>query len=352
MRPWTSLLDADTASAAVAHLAKASSKLGGLSSEDQNTISGIFKATEEPSIPLAHLSTFLTLKVYRPFTDTLGQPNIFERSFTVDIDEPTVTRLLNETDPEATALVTKLAETCPSVVRLLASVLDAQADLLGQAALLPVVAQLLDLPDPVQFTQSKDRLLLTAYKALGSKSVDVSNAARSVLIRAADPEGLSRLLGEVDLKTFSEAHAQLALDLAKIGKPEHLAGITHVLSIALQQIARSCSDEGDLEMATLETLILTCELSSPPVASWSPGLGLIGSINHLCRAPSLGHLGRACRASHHQCHQRPPGCRSRGGPGDPAGRACITQGLVRATASPGNAFLQQARRAVRDDVDL
>lgn len=231
--------------------------MNGLTSSHQTTLSEIFQAPRSPSKPLSHLSTFLPLGVYSPFTDVLSSPNIFETTIDVQLDEAKIKALLDSEDGTAQQLITKLAEVVPSVCGLVSSILSAEPERLSSAALLPTVAQILGASEAVDIGDGEHRLILTALGALTDRSGAPSGAARSILCLVKDQTALSRLISEIDVQAFSVQHSSLAIDLAQSHGADASASIRHLVQLALRKIARACSDEKELDETSMRIITNT-----------------------------------------------------------------------------------------------
>lgn len=259
LSPWTRLLDAVAATTITALLAKTASKLKGLPTTLQTTLSEVFKATRDSGIPLAHFATFIDLGLYRPFTDILSSPDIFEHVGDINLDEVALKALLDESKDEARALVAGLVKVSPAVAKSVAAILAADHDRLASSSMLPIAAELLDLPKPFDIGEAQQRLLLTALDTLRHDSGHLQEAARRVLCLVSDRSSLTRLITEIDLRSFTTSHAKLAVELAKQNGPELSPSITHLVQLALQQTARACSGEGDLSEDALDVISNTRE---------------------------------------------------------------------------------------------
>jgi hypothetical protein len=63
------------------------------------------------------------------------------------------------------------------------------------------------------------------------------------------------LLSSVDLRTFTPALIDVALDFTRQGRADLEATVCHLVQVALQRVARVCSAEGDLDLEDLDLLI-------------------------------------------------------------------------------------------------
>ena len=240
-------------------LAKAASKLKDLPIRLQTTISEVFKATRDSKIPLEHFSTFMDLDLYRPFIEILSSPDIFEHFADIRLDAAALKALLDDTNDEARTLVAGLVKVSPDVAKSVAAIVAADPDRLGSASMLPIAAELLDLPKPFELGDAQQRLLVTSLEALRKGSAVYQAAARRVLSLSSDHSALTRLITEIDLRSFTSPHAKLAVELAKQNNAELSPSVVHLVQLALQQIARACSGEGELSGDALDIISDTRE---------------------------------------------------------------------------------------------
>lgn len=259
LSPWTRLLDAENATTITGLLAKAAGKLKDLPISLQATISAVFKATRDSKIPLEHFSTFMDLDLYRPFIDILSLPDIFEHVADIRLDAAAVKILLDKINDEARTLVAGLVKVSPDVAKSVAAILAADSDRLGSDSMLPIAAELLDLPRPFDLGDAQQCLSLTALDSLRKGSNVYQAAARRVLSLVPDHSSLTRLITEIDLRSFTSPHAKLAIELAKQNNADLSPSVVHLVQLALQQIARACSGEGDLSEDALDLISDTRE---------------------------------------------------------------------------------------------
>lgn len=253
--PWTSLLDSESAKEATHSIAKAISKVKEVSASLQITLSGIFVATRDPAVPLAHLSTFLAQHVYLPFIDILSSPDILETKFTIDISAKETQSLLSESSQEAVTLLTRLVEVSPQIAQSISDLVEKDGKLWGQARNLTLARALLDSPVPITLGDSEEVLAKTALQAAQTGSLEMRNVGRQILLLLPNQAMVHRLLSSVDLNAFSPAFVDLACEMAKSGQAELVGSIRHLFQVALQRVARFCSAEGDLEIKDIELLL-------------------------------------------------------------------------------------------------
>jgi hypothetical protein len=255
LAPWTSLLDLEAAREATASIAKAVSKLPEVSSTIQSTLSGVFVATRDPTVPLAHLSTFLSRRVYLPFIEILSSPDILETKLNIEIGEKEVQDLLTDKSEDAIKLLTKLVQVSPSISKTVTGVIEKESSLWKESKNLTLARALLDSSSVDVLGESEETLAKTALKAAQAGSPEQRGVGRQILMLLPDHALVGRLLGEVDLSTFSSAFAELAQDMAKSGRAESSPSVRHLVQVALQRVARMCSAEGDLDIEDIELLI-------------------------------------------------------------------------------------------------
>jgi hypothetical protein len=255
LAPWTSLLDLEAAREATASIAKAVSKLPEVSPTIQSTLSGVFVATRDPTVPLAHLSTFLSRRVYSPFIEILSSPDILETKLNIEIGEKEVHDLLTDKSEDAIKLLTKLVQVSPSMSKTVTGVIEKDSSLWKESKNLTLARALLDSSSVDVLGESEETLAKTALKAAQAGSPEQRGVGRQILMLLPDHALVGRLLGEVDLSTFSSAFAELAQDMAKSGRAESSPSVRHLVQVALQRVARMCSAEGDLDIEDIELLI-------------------------------------------------------------------------------------------------
>lgn len=255
MAPWSELLDVESAKEATESIAKAIPKLKEVSTSLQATLSGIFVATENPAIALAHLSTFLAQQIYQPFIEILSSPDILETKFKIDVSAKETQALLNDANQEAITLLTRLVEVSPQTAKSVSELVEKDASLWEQSRNLPLARALLDPPTPTTLVDSEEALAKTALQAAQKGSNDLRTVGRQVLLLLPNHELVHRLLSSIDLSSFSSAFVEIATEMARSGQAELVGSIRHIFQVALQRVARFCSAEGDLEMVDIELLL-------------------------------------------------------------------------------------------------
>jgi hypothetical protein len=254
---WTKLLIPAAAIEATELIAKSVSKLGKVTSSVQFALTGIFIATRKPSVPLGHLSAFLTpLKIYQPFINLLAIPDILEYDLAVNVSLDSINQLLDSSSDEAVALLTKLVEVSPDTARLTSEAISSRTEMWQDERYLGLALGLLESPYPISFGEGGEAELASlAIETIGSAQNTARKAARQILVQLPDRVATTALLVKVDLQSFSPVMIDLALDLSRLRSPELTGAVGHLLQVALQRVARICSAEGDLELEDLDLLI-------------------------------------------------------------------------------------------------
>jgi len=252
--PWTSLLDVESAKEATGSIAKAASKIQ-QGSEVQTTLSGVFLATRDPSVPLAHMSTFLTRKIYVPFIAILSSPDIMETKLDINLTPEELHALLSDPSQEATMLLTRLVEVSPHIAKSVNELVQEDGSLWEQTRNLPLARVLLDSPVRPTLSDNGELLAKTALQAAQKGTNDMRTVGRQVLLLLPNHDLVQKLLSTVDLSTFSPAFVDLACEMAKSGQADLVGSIRHLFQVALQRVARFCSAEGDLEIEDIDLLL-------------------------------------------------------------------------------------------------
>lgn len=255
LSPWTKLLDVESAKEATESIAKAIPKLKEVPNSLQATLSGIFVATRDPAVPLAHSSTFLARQIYTPFIDILSSPDIFETNLEIELSAKEVQALLKNSSQEAITLLTRLVEVSPRIAKSIGELIEEDGALWEQARNLSLVQALLDSPLSVSLGDNEEVLAKTALQAAQKGNTEMRTLGRQVLMLLPNQNLVQRLLSSIDLTTFSSAFVDLALEMARSCQVELGGSIRHLFQVALQKVARFCSAEGDLEMEDIDLLL-------------------------------------------------------------------------------------------------
>ena len=253
--PWTGLLDVESAKGATESIAKSISKVKETPANLKATLSGIFRSTRDPAIPMTHLSTFLARGIYSPFIAILSAPDILETRLSIEVSTKELQGLLNDSSEEGIALLTKLVEVSPQITKSVGHLVGTDGSLWEHARTLPLALALLSSPTSTTLGDSEEVLAKTALKDIQAGNWRVRNIGQQVLLLLPDKELVGKLVSTVDFSTFSSSFADLAGEMARSGPEVWSSSIRHLVQVALQKVARACSAEGDLDMDDIELMI-------------------------------------------------------------------------------------------------
>lgn len=254
---WTKLLAPAEAIEATELIAKSLSKLGNATSSIRSTLSGIFIAAGNPSIPLAHLPTFIVPhKIYTPFADLLSMPDILEYDLTINITAECVKQLVDTSSTESIMLLTKLVEASPDAAKLAGEAIKSHSALWQDERYLGLAHSLMQSPQASITGEGVDEgIAKLALASISTADFDLRETARRILVLHPNVVATTSLLSNVDLRTFTPALIDVALDLTRQGRADLEATVCHLVQVALQRVARVCSAEGDLDLEDLDLLI-------------------------------------------------------------------------------------------------
>lgn len=254
---WTKLLTPEAAIEATELIAKSLSKLGEATPDILSTLSGIFIATSNPSVPLAHLPAFLVpAKIYSPYIDLLSMPDILEYDLSINISADGIKQLIDTSTSGSITLLTKLVEASPEAAKLAGDAIKSHSAVWQDERYLGLALSLMQSPQHrLRGDGVEEGLAKLALATLESSDVDLRKTARRILVLHPDHATTASLLSKVDLKAFTSAVVDLAHDFIRLGRSDLDATVVHLVQVALQRVARVCSAEGDLDMDDIELLI-------------------------------------------------------------------------------------------------
>ena len=273
--PWTRFMTPQQARQGIEVVVKHPKRLAGLGDRTTETLSGMIKATNDPTFALGHLDLFVSMGIYNPFIHLLKaaskvQTAALTTNQDLTIQDQAIEGLLRGDSTDAVGLVEEMVVFYPSAVDVCVKIFGRRSNLQLKPEMLPIMAKLLDLP-LLRAALPTSHIIKTAVDVLLSAaetSASIFKSAVEVIVNLVQEQGgaaeLAVSINTVSLSSFNLRLVQLLRRLLELGRQPDLEKTSLRLAhLALEHTTRACSNDNPLNT---EQLSIMEELSE---SSWS-----------------------------------------------------------------------------------